>query len=210
MTITALAMPPVVATHTIAEPGPPFPEQWLCFWPHLSGCDAHAPVDVLDVFSGPKFQLTRSCVAHGLNAISIEKKNDELIENVLTPEGQQFFLQGLRRLHASSKKSLLWLGPPCNSWIRSSQGYYHRTEEQPGGKPAMYPQVIYWNQVADFCACAILAATSLGIAIVLEQPMNSLMIKYTAHAKQINSAASAMVPSMQHPCSTHSQRGQSH
>jgi hypothetical protein len=205
--VLALTISSSVGVQTVSEPGPEpepgFPKQWLPFWDLLPfrslTSSVHAvPLDVLDMFAGPKFMLTRSCVEHGLNAISMEKLNDSLMENVLTAEGQQFFLQALRRM---PRGALLWMGPPCNSWIRCSQSWYHRTEECPESNPSMYPQVIYWNAIADFVAAAILAATTLGIYVVVEQPLNSLMLKYLpCHKTNVFFRNDSQAAPVQHPC----------
>lgn len=158
-----------------------FPLPWLAFWFLLTV--AQPPLlDVFESFSGPKAPLSNACLGQYLNVMCVDILRGGHHEDVLAPEGLQFFLTQLKRLRNGG---LLWLAPPCNSWIMTSQGFYGRSHGRPIGNCKL-PETLYYNRIADFVACALRAAFALGVFIILEQPLDSILFLYPPIAQALD------------------------
>lgn len=71
--------------------------------------------------------------------------------------------------------SIQWMAPPCASWGFLPRSHTGRSAEEPLGRVCRHT----WgpNRLAHFVARALLCATALGIWVVLEQPVSSLLIQ---------------------------------
>ena len=99
-------------------------------------------------------------------------------ENVLTLEGQSNFLSLLSRM---APGGLVWFAPPCNSWITSSQSFYGRTVDHPDGSGGLhFSDCLPENQIAEWLALAVQACIALGLVIMIENPLSSLLFEYAA------------------------------
>mmetsp|Transcript_155014 Transcript_155014/g.269612 ORF Transcript_155014/g.269612 Transcript_155014/m.269612 type:complete len:298 (-) Transcript_155014:52-945(-) len=156
------------------QPPHGFPPSWIVFWAALA-INTNTPcLDVIDAFSGPCANLAHACYEQGLNAMPFDRLRHALYENCLTMEGQQYFLTMLGRM---PRGSLCFLGPPCNSWITSSQSFYKRSKTRIAGDQTK-PEVLQWNQVADFVGKVLECCIALGIYFVVEQPVSSLLFEW--------------------------------
>jgi hypothetical protein len=77
----------------------------------------------LDGFGGCK-NLTQAFNHAGLVCESFEVKDDPINQNCLCNQGVARWIQQLTRLE---KKGLVWMGPPCGSWIWISRNSFGRS-----------------------------------------------------------------------------------
>ena len=82
------------------------------------------------------------------------------------------------RILCSRRGALAWFSPECSTWLNfMSRATYGRSELAPGGDERLAR-----NRRANACAHAIgqliVLAALRGVYVLLEQPMNSLMLAY--------------------------------
>lgn len=126
---------------------------------HMLDAGHEQVVGCISVFDGVERpgRMSNMLQAAGLPCFSMTRESNSLKQDVSQPEGVQHFLQLLALL---APNSLLWLAPPCNSWIFMSSSVHRRSPREPLGSPDAW--VDYHNGLAEFTAMAILAATSVG------------------------------------------------
>lgn len=125
--------------------------------------------------------LSRALNEHGIASLGYDITNDEIYENCLTLEGVQFFLMMLVRVAVGG---VVWLGPPCCSWIWLTRSKSKRTRSQPEGN-VHDPWVRQHNCIADFVAKVILVCHERGIYFIIEQPLSSVLFHYAPIAEAI-------------------------
>ena len=124
----------------------------------------------LEIFAGEK------AVANGLRRVGLVCETLELLDgqDVTKPSGQQFAISCLCRCHPLS---LVWLGTPCSSWIfigRSNAGRY--TWLPAGDETRAYTRA--HNNLADISIDLAWLAFCLGLHVVIEQPLSSILFDY--------------------------------
>ena len=124
----------------------------------------------LEIFAGEK------AVANGLGRVGLKCATLELLDgqDVTKPSGQRFAIDCLCRCHPCS---LVWLGTPCSSWIfigRSNAGRY--TWLPAGDETRAYTRA--HNNLADISIDLAWLAFCLGLHVVIEQPLSSILFDY--------------------------------
>ena len=124
----------------------------------------------LEIFAGEK------AVANGLGRVGLKCATLELLDgqDVTKPSGQRFAINCLCRCHPCS---LVWLGTPCSSWIfvgRSNAGRY--TWLPSGDETRAYTRA--HNNLADISIDLAWLAFCLGLHVVIEQPLSSILFNY--------------------------------
>ena len=122
----------------------------VCIGPYL---------DTLELCSGPKANLTTAFYNEGLNSLPMDIRRAGAFDDILSVYGVQNFLTQMGKVRTGG---LWWVGPPCNSWIMTSQSYYGRTRNNARGN-INHAETLYYNAIADFIAMAIDAAVALAI-----------------------------------------------
>ena len=90
----------------------------------------------------------------------------------------------LLRLLRVKKGGLLWIGPPCSSWITISRSWHRRATWRPAGPSRGSVKLRSYldnhNTIAEVVALTIRTAAVLGVMFVVEQPMSSMLWSYPA------------------------------
>lgn len=133
--------------------------------------------------------LSRALNDHGIAASGYDMANDNIYENCLTLEGVQFFLMMLVRVAAGG---VVWLGPPCCSWIWLTRSKSKRTGDHPEGN-IEDKWVQQHNCIAEFVAKVIVTCHQRGIYWVIEQPLSSVLFRFGPIAEAIASTGGRSV-----------------
>ena len=83
--------------------------------------DIRPPVDVLDLFAGPRgggCGVAKACRAKNLAALTYDCLHDPINQDVLNPRGLETLILYLLRI---KPEGLVVLGPPCSNWIGLSR-----------------------------------------------------------------------------------------
>ena len=108
----------------------------------------------------------------GLSAVSLDFSTVSYYDDINSTTG---FLRALTYVIGLLPMGLLWLAPPCSSWVFMSRGSTHRTHESPLGNLA-FEKVRAANMQVSRVVLLVLMAMLLHNAIWLgEQPLSSLL-----------------------------------
>lgn len=148
-------MPPLATNMAL------FPAAWLVpFMYLLSTADTRPAPSAISAFDGMPREnpgrLSAFLKEWEIPCDSFDIRNSEKQDCTLDC-GTQVFLQMLAQV---ALESLLWLGPPCCSWIWISRNSHKRSRLNLYGSGSDWTQHHY--QIALFVANAILAATARG------------------------------------------------
>ena len=178
-------MPPLNSRHVR------FPENWRGVYDvfrNRARREGNIILGAISMFDGAvrtNKRLSDCFTEKGLPCFSYDILNPGCHESqdVLTQQGLLLFLDALSRLEPDS---LVWFAPPCSSWsfLPSSRSGRKRDGSNIHGRPSAW--VHHGNCIASFLALAIEACTSLGIWVVIEQPMGSLLFQEPSVASAID------------------------
>jgi hypothetical protein len=101
-------------------------------------------------------RMSQCLVEEGLPCISFDQCNNPK-QDLLELAGVQMFLDALCRLLPDS---LLWMAPVCSSFVWMNRSGNGRSIARPEGR--LSSSVAQANEMAEFVANAMLAATALG------------------------------------------------
>ncbi len=121
------------------------PEWWLAIVAFLVAHAADAPLGAVSVFEGCG-SLSRALNDYHIPALGFEILRDPIYEDLLAMEGIQNLLMMVVRVCVHG---VVWLGPPCCSWIWMTRSKSRRSREHPEGNE-MDPWVAMHNQIALF------------------------------------------------------------
>ena len=128
-------------------------------------CDRH--LDFLEVFSGEQ------SVSNGLRHLGFHGLSVDYLDNpfydVAQPGG---FLMCVRAVLCMKVGALLFLAPPCATWIWITRHSTSRSKDMPhgSGDAADIANIIVMR------VCYLIAlASSLGVRVVVEQPSSSIL-----------------------------------
>lgn len=145
---------------------------------------AHAVVSAslggISVFDGCG-SMSKAMNDHNIPALGFEVKNDPTYQDCLTMEGAQYFVMMLVRVTING---IIWLGPPCCSWIWMTRSKSKRTRQCPAGARGD-AWVDMHNKIADFVAQTIKTCHERGVFYVIEQPQSSLLFDYRPVAEAL-------------------------
>jgi hypothetical protein len=159
------------------------PYEFLPWWlwrlasPSLM-CDRD--LDFLEVFCG-QGNLNKAFVDGGFQAIGIDREHgpEQDIGNVV---GLTFLVRSVMRLKAGG---LLWLAPPCKNWVFLSSPQHKRKKSNGflGENPNFTSKEA--NSLLYIMAAVIRLAVARGVHFILEQPIDSQMMKTACMEKAI-------------------------
>ena len=88
--------------------------------------------------------------------------------------------------------SLIWMGPPCQSWVWMARHVFGRSSTDATGDVSN-PSAVMSNKIAKFVAKAIVAATARQVFVVVEQPLSSVLFEYCDAQDAIESVVGQFV-----------------
>ena len=135
-------------------------------WPHRD-------LDFIEVFAG------EAAISKGLRSMhkvgaTLDLRMDSS-HNMLTPCGFVALLACIARLRPGG---LLWLAPPCSTWVFMSRTTTGRHIKMSGNWDSS-PYILGQNALCCRMAGACLLADSRDCTFIVEQPVSSLMFDYT-------------------------------
>lgn len=142
-------------------------------------------LDVVEFFSG-QGALHRACQEAGLQAVGFDVRHG--------PE--QDILRETGLLHAVSlvlqikANGLAWFAPQCSGWVFLSSSGHGRAlgNNFEGRETERSSEVEAGNSTACIVSALVLLAASRGVAVVVEQPSDSCMYKFTSLRTALNIA----------------------
>ena len=146
--------------------------------------DIQPPVNVLDLFAGPRgggCGVAKACRAENLAALTYDCLHDPINQDVLNPRGLETLILYLLRV---KPEGLVVLGPPCSNWIGLSRFRHGRTRLFPRGYTTL-PTVRIANAIAEVVAEVLQFCDARGLAYFIEQPSTSVLFHYPAVAAAI-------------------------
>ena len=145
-------------------------------------------LDVVEIFAG-RGHLHQACAAAGLNAFGYDRCNGT-DQDVTNKKG---FLFAAALVLALKVGGLLWLAPPCSSWVfLSSSGHKRSAQNQYAGDQTRR-DVQEANHVAAATGALIRLAAARGLEIIVEQPADSCLFKFGCIRKALAAAAATSV-----------------
>lgn len=136
-------------------------------------------VDLVEIFSGEK-AVTNGLMMFSFKGMAIDHDMGPNYD-ILTTDG--FFLCLLAVL-SIKRGGLLWMAPPCSSWVWMSRGSTGRRPHDPMGD-ASIPNVQAQNKLACRVANLMYVASRRGVRTIIEQPLSSLFWKHPRVAKML-------------------------
>ena len=124
--------------------------------------------DFTELFSGER-AISLGLKHFGYSGLSVDERYNPHYD-LLKPEG---FLLAVRHILEQKQGSLLWMAPPCGSWVWMSASSTGRTAQDPCGKDV--PSTRINNMLADRICYLMLLAFALGIFVIIEQPWSSVL-----------------------------------
>jgi hypothetical protein len=116
-------------------------------------------LSIFDGFGHPGC-MSQHLNAAGLPTMGIDRRTNDPKHDGSSLSGVQYIIACLARL---APNSLVWLAPPCCSWIWISRSVHGRSSSEPLG--FFNAWVDYHNELAELVACVMLAATSVGLTL---------------------------------------------
>lgn len=154
----------------IAMPRPvvEFPAAWMPFflWFLSQTYEDQKQPGCISVFDGEprekKSRISDQMIRHGTPAFSLDIMNGGKCQDMSTSIGVQQFLVMLARMAING---LVWMAPPCSSFTNfMSRSVHQRSMWNPLGHLSDF--VCLGNDMAEFCAKAMLACCSQGSLIL--------------------------------------------
>jgi hypothetical protein len=134
-----------------------------------------ADLDLVEFFSGV-MSIAGGCRYLGLMTAAYDSALHPDMD-FMSAAGLLLAVQLIRRCKPGA---ILWLGPPCSSWVFMSRGSTGRRVDSPMGTSQGAAQANCL--VARMCAL-LYFAHSQGIAFIVEQPSSSLMNRHPTFAR---------------------------
>ena len=145
-------------------------------------------LDVVEIFAG-QGHLHQACAAVGLNAFGFDRRYGP-DQDVRSKAG---FLFAAALVLAVKVGGLLWLAPPCSSWVfLSSSGHKRNARNQYAGDQTRQ-DVLEANHIAVVTAALIRLAASRSLEVVVEQPADSCLYKFHPVRQALAAAAAGAV-----------------
>ena len=132
------------------------------------------PLKCADIFSGTG-NMAAAFGAFGMLSSTFEKQNDPEGQDVTTDKGMGILLYMIARVEPGG---IVWLGPPCSSWVWLSRSTTKRSASKVEGDTTV-PSVAEANAIANIVADIMRVCHALGVFYVVEQPRTSLLFDYS-------------------------------
>ena len=137
-----------------------------------TSCCGKRDLHCVELFAGSK------CVAGNMMKLGLRcatfEKNDSPLQDILQAGGFLFAVQLVRRI---CKGGLLFMAPPCGSWVWVNRGTSCRTMWDPLGDVTKQ-SVRDANVIASRCMMLLLFAASREVQVIIEQPSSSLLHRH--------------------------------
>ena len=121
----------------------------------------------VEIFSGERANST------GLSSLGYKGLSIDMLygseHDIMTPIG---FLFCLLAVLAMMPGALLWLAPPCGTWVWISRAATKRSKSHPKGATAGCQRQ---NRLVARVCLLILVAHVIGVQVIIEQPQSTLM-----------------------------------
>ena len=137
-------------------------------------------LDALDVFAGTG-NMAKSFRERGLACEEFEKLRGGVENDVLTPSGSDHLLGLLCRVSA---KGVVWLGPPCSTWVWIARSHTKRNSADVNGDTSR-EDVQHANATAKFVGMFMRLCHRLKVWYVVEQPKGSLLWQFESVAEAL-------------------------
>lgn len=142
---------------------------------HISHPCANRRLCAAEGFAGSK-HLTLAMNNCGMQCASFEIADDPVMQNCLSNEGVVYWIDLLTSIDG---QGLVWIGPPCASWIWIARSSFGRSQGNTLGDLSN-PHTVMHNRIAEFVALTMRTAHTLNLIVVMEQPLSSIMPEHPA------------------------------
>lgn len=163
------------------------PPDWLLAIVGHEPLQQRRGLDCVELFSG-QGELHKAFARAGYRARGFDVRQH--------PDEDICRLAGLRAAAALVRRlrpgGLLWLAPPCSSWVWISSSWHKRTPQQPWGRSGI-PEIRDANSTAVAVGALMRLGASRGAQVFLEQPKDSVMHHCPPIAKAIAMTGCASV-----------------
>ena len=165
---------------------------WLCLFPLAGGAVSWTDIptwvhplvephlgldrdlDALEVLAG-RGEVSKALVLQSFQVASIDALDGSAESNILSFRG---FCNILRLLLRVRVGGLLWLAPPCATWIYISSSWHRRCPENRYRGNRRWLDIRESNSMAVLVAALISLATFRQVSLILEQPSSSTLFQY--------------------------------
>ncbi len=123
------------------------PEEWrsVVHWLHMEAQrESGAQFDFADIFAGSA-HLNRAMHRAGMLSFAYDVTINANLHNILSDVGLTSLLSSLLRVKPGG---VVWLGPPCSTWVWISRATYRRSRLNPSGDVSMR-RVQEANRIVD-------------------------------------------------------------
>ena len=139
--------------------------------PHLG---IHRDLDALELFAG------RGEVSIALTDVSFQVETIDALDgraesNILSFRGLCNIVRLLLRIRIGG---LLWLAPPCATWVYMSSSWHQRSPENRFRGNRRWLDIRESNSMAVLVAALISLATWRQVSLIMEQPSSSTLFQY--------------------------------
>jgi hypothetical protein len=132
-------------------------------------------LDALEIFAGSS-ELTKALAAHGFAVEAVDAMHDGRAEsNILSFRGLMNCVQLLMRVRSGG---LLWMAPPCASWIFISSSWHQRGPENGYRGNRRWRDVREATAIAVILSAFVMLAAVRNVFFVIEQPASSVLFNY--------------------------------
>ena len=187
------AVPETLATNYI--PILPFWVQSL-LEPHVH-CERH--LDAVELFAG-QAEITQALQAAFFTALGVDASDGRAESNMLSYRG---FLNALHLIMRIKPKGLLWLAPPCSSWVYMSSSWHKRGKRNRHRGATRWCDIREANSLGCIVAILVLVASWRQVYYILEQPKGSKLLKFRPLQDALrNTGASTLTTYLRSFCPT--------
>ena len=155
------------------------PPDWLLAIVGHEPLQQRRDLDCVELFSG-QGELHKAFARAGYRARGFDVRQHP-DEDICRLAGLHAAAALVRRLRPGG---LLWLAPPCSSWVWISSSWHKRTPQQPWGRSGI-PEIRSANSAAVAVGALMRLGASRGAQVFLEQPKDSVMHHCPPIAKAI-------------------------
>lgn len=140
----------------------------------------------VEMFAGDK-AVTKGLRLLGYHGDAIDVRFDSR-HDLLTPTG---FLLAIALVWGTAKFGVLWLAPPCSTWVWLSRSSTGRRPHRPAGDEHK-ENVMRQNMLVGRLCYLINLAWHLGVYFIIEQPASTVMFSYPRLQKLLARMGSAV------------------
>lgn len=152
---------------------PAFLPAWV--WPLIEPClHCSRDLDALELFAG-QAQITLALQQAGFSMRAVDADSGHAEGNLLSYRG---FQSALKLIMSLKPKGLLWLAPPCSSWVYMSSSWHKRDTKNQHRGATRWCDIREANSLGCVVAILVLVAYWREVWYILEQPKGSKLLKF--------------------------------